>query len=356
MKMSKKISNKQGLSETGVIGLLGFILGVFVAGVGAAAVWYAHPSQVSALKPIRESDLNPNGPFKFTDPLIGLSAADASQTSSQYGDLANKIDNYLQAQKSKGLISASVNFRDINAQARIVINPNEIYTPGSLYKVPLMMAYYKLAEEDPAILSQELYYTGEQNLDVGENVKSPVQLTPGKSYSIEALIEHMIRYSDNNADQLLLKNLLATGKRAALTDIFNDLNITFGSLSTNTDLLTSQKYTLFLRVLYNATYLDRTYSEKALALMSQSDFTQGIAASVPNSVQISHKFGDANIVSSGSLVGVELHDCGIVYVPGHPYILCVMSKGTNLSELEAVLSTVSALIYKDMETRYPLQK
>ena len=349
--MAKKISTRQGLSEAGVVGLVGFVFGLFIAGAIAGIFFYTHTA--TTFKPIRQSDLNPNEPFKFTDPLIGLSAVDTTQTSPQYSDLGNKINKYLEAQKSSGLMSAAVSFRDINAQARIVINPDEIYTPASLYKVPLMIAYYKLAEEDAGILSQELYYPEGKDLDRNQNIKSPVQLVPGQSYTIEVLIERMIRYSDNNADQLLLKNLLATNKESALRQVFSDLNINFGSLSASTDLLTAQAYTLFLRVLYNATYLDRAHSEKALALMSQTDFTQGIAASVPNNVQVSHKFGDANMVSRGSLVGVELHDCGVVYVPGHPYILCVMTKGTSLAKLESVISAVSGFIYQDIETRYP---
>ena len=353
--MSKKFAPSQVARETTVVALLAFFAGAIVAGAVGASIILTQTTSAAAYKPLRQSDLNPESSFEFTDPLIGLSAADAG-TSPQYQDLANKVSSYIADQKSKGLTSASVTFRDIRGQARFDINPSEIYTPASLYKVPLMMAYYRLAQEDPSILSETLVYTGGQDLDAGENVRSPVQLAAGQSYSVESLIEHMIRYSDNNADQLLLQHLIAINKESVLTQIFSDLNVNFGSLTANTDLITPQSYLLFMRVLYNATYLDREYSEKALALLTTTDFAEGIAADIPNNIQIAHKFGDANIASNGNVAGYELHDCGIVYLPDHPYMLCVMTKGKDIVALKSVIATISQYIYQDLETRYPSQK
>ena len=350
--MAKKYHQTQALPEAATPMLVGFGFGVVIT-CAVFGLFVLYNQKVSPIKPLRQSDLNPKSQYQFTDPLIGLSNPSDTDLP-QYANLESKINTYIAGQGSYGLASASVYFRDISAQGGFTINPDEIYTPASLYKVPLMVAYYKLAEDNPNILSHELLYTGRQDLDAAENSPSATQLSPGESYTVEELIAHMIEYSDNNADQLLLEYLVSSGQDAALTQIFRDLNINFGSLTANADIITVPSYMLFMRVLYNATYLDRTYSEKALELMSKADFTAGLAKPLPAGVLVSHKYGDANIISGQEKTGTELHDCGIIYLPGHPYMLCVMTKGSaTFSKLEDVLATISGFVYTDVSARYP---
>ena len=245
------------------------------------------------------------------------------------------------------------------------MNPSELYTPASLNKVPLMMAYYKIAEANPAILSQNITYTGATNDDDIEEIKSAVQLTPGTTYTVEELIEHMIRYSDNNAANLLLQYLTDTSNLSAYVAVFSDLGADQTVLSENTDNATTTgdtdnmtvgEYSVFLRALYNAAYLDRDDSERALQLLSETDFTEGIESGVPNGVLVAQKFGEVRLVSSsGTLLGKELHNCGIVYYPDHPYLLCIMTKATgdNIPALESDIASISSIVYKNMQTLYP---
>jgi beta-lactamase class A len=147
--------------------------------------------------------------------------------------------------------------------------------------------------------------------------------------------------------------LAAIGQLSVLSTLYADLGVKPNP--DNPDYATAQSYSLFLRVLYNATYLDRDHSEKLLQLLAQSDFSKGIEAGVPNGILIAQKFGDARIPDAqGVQVGAELQDCGIVYYPDHPYVLCVMTKGTDISVLESAISNISQIVYQDIEKRYPL--
>lgn len=327
--------------------LVGFIAGAVVAGLGAH---FLFPNQSQQETTVRESDLASSTPYEFTDPLITVSTGGAN--SPEYSQLQNQVQTYLNTEEEQGtLSSASVRFADIEAQEGFTINPDEQYDPASLTKIPLAMAYYDLAETDPSVLTQTIYYSGQPNLDADEQVESTTQLTPGQSYTVEAMIEHMIKYSDNNSEQLLANHLAAIDQLSVLSDLFTDLGIQYNP---NPDDTTVGQYSLFLRVLFNATYLDRDYSEQLLKLMTESDFANGIDAGVPSGITVAEKFGDARIPNSqGVQVGAELQNCGIIYYPDHPYILCVMTKGGTVTGLEQVIANVSQILYKGVSAKYP---
>jgi hypothetical protein len=104
------------------------------------------------------------------------------------------------------------------------------------------------------------------------------------------------------------------------------------------------------RILYNATYLSRDYSEKALQVLSQSSFTQGIVSGVPSSTVVAHKLGLVGIAPDNVTVTEhELHDCGIVYAQ-NPYVLCVMTRGSSsLSTMEGIIGAVSQAAYQHVQ-------
>ncbi len=325
---------------------------VFGACVVLAVGWFVYSRQQSEMiKVTRQSDISPSTDYSFTDPLMTVTVT-GDADSKAYAGVEKNIEEYIQTEKSAGVSSVAVNFRDINKSVSFNINPTELYDPASLTKIPLMMAYYNIAEQNPTILSNRITYSGKQDLDATEQIESPVQLVPGQSYSVESLIEHMIRNSDNNAEEMLADHLARIGQLGALSSVFDDIGI---STSTTADNTTARSYSLFLRVLYNATYLDRNYSEKALQLLSQTDFSQGIDNGIPNNITVAEKFGDARIPDAqGNVIGVELQNCGIVYYPNHPYIICVMTKGSSIGDVEQAIGRISEMLFQEMEKRYPL--
>ena len=134
----------------------------------------------------------------------------------------------------------------------------------------------------------------------------------------------MIKYSDNNATALLDANI----KPDTLNRVYGDLGIPSEENVNiaNADFVAAHQVATMFRVLYNATYLSRADSEKALQLLSQVSFTQGLVAGVATSTVVSHKLGLVGIAPDGVTTEHELHDCGIVYAPS-PYLMCVMTRG-----------------------------
>jgi 2',3'-cyclic-nucleotide 2'-phosphodiesterase (5'-nucleotidase family) len=46
--------------------------------------------------------------------------------------------------------------------------------------------------------------------------------------------------------------------------------------------------------------------------------------------------------------GIQLHDCGIVYAPERPYVLCIMAQGKTTGAILELMRTISAKTYATM--------
>jgi beta-lactamase class A len=336
--------------------LAAIALGSFIAGGVAGGLIYflAESAQPSSLVTgLRTSDIpSAHSTYQYIDPLI---AVKNEGDNAAYETIKNQVSAYITSQKDKGLITSSVFFRDMDASAGFSINPTEHYTPASLNKIPVMMAYFKVAETDPGILKDRILYTGEIDSNSVEEIRSVVTLAPSKRYSVSELIERMIRYSDNNAANLLQQHLKDTGHDGAYAAVFDALGVDSNAYLKYSDTVTAEEYSFFLRSLYNATYLDADDSEAALALLSQTDFSEGIEAGVPHDIPVAQKFGEVRMTdASGTLLGKQINTCGFVYFPEHPYLLCIMTKGlgNNIPALEANIASISRIIYKSMQGKY----
>jgi beta-lactamase class A len=94
------------------------------------------------------------------------------------------------------------------------------------------------------------------------------------------------------------------------------------------------------RILFNASYLTQAASEQALELLTRSEFRAGLVAGVPAGTVVAHKFGER--IDGGV---AKLHDCGIVYHPARPYLLCVMTEGDRFEPLASLIAETSRIAY-----------
>lgn len=238
----------------------------------------------------------------------------------------------------------SLIFRDLNNGPSFSINPHSKYSGASLLKVPIMIGYLRKAEEKPDILLEKIKYdpaTHDANSHV-QLVQPPAPLLPGEEYTVDELMARMITQSDNSATIML-------GLQHPEADVIPTLQAMGVTLSfVNEDAYISVRdYASIFRILFNSTFLTRKWSNASLRLLSQSHFKDGLAAGVPKDVMVAHKFGERSLDATTQ----QFHDCGIIYKPKQPYLLCVMSRGSNLQNLIKSVAEVSGAVYRELDVK-----
>lgn len=315
--------------------LLFLFLGIMIYAAGFfSANLSKNPNKIN---PFTESRL-PAG-YKYINPLLECDA-DAVSSDTNLDKLKNSINQYItQKVKENSVSHVSVYYRDMNNGPWFGINQNELFSPASLIKVPLMIAYFKLAESDETILDKELVASHSADY-ITQNITPKATLSPDKKYTVRELISHLIIQSDNQAYDLLLANI----DNQYLIKVFGDLGIDIspGYTNPNGDILSVKSYASFFRILYNASYLSPKSSETALQILSQSQFKDALVAGTDPAVNVAHKYGERSYVENNTK---QFHDCGIVYLPGKPYLICIMTRGDNFKTLTATIQDISHQIY-----------
>ncbi len=248
------------------------------------------------------------------------------------------IDNYVQAMKNNGLSTASVCLRNLQNTDWMTYNDGERYHPGSMFKIVTMMTLFRTAATEPGFLNTTL------TLPVN-CPKPPVQtfntenIKPGGTYKVKELIRNMVVHSDNYATMLLHD----VTNQDIFKKTFSDLGLTPPDVHATDYTLSSSEFSRFIGALYDGRYLSLPASETAIALLCESQFQQGFRRFLPPNVVIAHKFGEA-----GKPGRQELHETAIVYLNEKPYLLTVMTKGSNSQMLADVLAQISKIVYDNM--------
>ncbi|MFA4830264.1 MAG: serine hydrolase [Thermodesulfovibrionales bacterium] len=290
-------------------------------------------------------EIRPGG-YEFINPLLECETAQDTVEGKNLRSLKRKIHDFIdEKEKERGISHVSVYYRDLNNGPWIGVDEKVLFSPSSLLKVPLMMAVLKDAETNPQILRQRFTFT-DKDSNTFENIKSSKAIELGKSYSAEELIHFMIANSDNNAYLLLLKNF----SQDKLIRVYTELGVAVPYDSKKEDFMSVKEYASFFRILFNASYLNREMSMKALKFLSVADYRNGIVAGVPSNVGVVHKFGERSLGADAEIK--QMHDCGIVYYPDHPYLLCIMTRGKTFSRLEGIIKDVSQLVYNELDNLY----
>lgn len=332
--------------------LIGF--GCFL--LGGLAVWLALNSSILNKENIFRGNilrLN-NSEYRFINPMLACDVG-SEEAFPEFKPIKDKLANVINQEIKKGTAkNISVYVRSMRAGRWFEINGDKIYAPASLLKTFVMAAYYREAEDTPTILQKQTIFEGSSNPE--ENMPGEVipHLTNGESYSVSQLIDQMIIYSDNDALYNLIDN--ADSKTFEfLNGIFSDLNIPSPLIQNENQLnfMSVTNYAMVFRVLFSTTYLSRSDSEKALELLSKAHYKEGIVAGVPSDIAVAHKFGVRSVPNtSGKIVTAQLHDCGIIYYPNHPYLLCIMTEGYDFGLLQKNIQDISQITYQELDNYF----
>jgi beta-lactamase class A len=242
--------------------------------------------------------------------------------------LRNALEQYVAAQPTP----LGVYFEYLPSGSSIGANSQMEVKLASLIKVPAVMATYKEVEKGRLSLDK-MVTLKEDYLD--PKYGSLWQKGAGAQISIRDAIRLTLIESDNTALRVLDTQL----PPEAIGDIFNDLNIP-PPTKDGPQVVTPKNYSSILRSLYLSASLTREHSNEILDLLTQTKFQDKLPAALPNTLKIAHKIGVWEVEGSQTVY----NDCGIVYVPNRPFMLCMMTQ-TNEASARAQMQHVAKTAY-----------
>lgn len=260
----------------------------------------------------------------------------------------HKIEKFIEEQtKNKPGFFVSVYFRDLNNGLWHGINYSELFSPSSLMKVPVMVAVLKQAQENQLNLNEKIVFHAKDYSDV--DLTYGISHTDGEEYTILELLNLMISYSDNISTLLLIDKI----GLEIIREVERDLNFSSSEFATaDDDVISVKTYSSVFRILYNASYLNSEYSQKALEILSNSDYKMGLREAVPNNIKIAHKYGERDEINVFNERKIkQLHHFGIVYYPLKPYMLGIMVKGNQKQKMESIIKGISEIVYNEIDAQ-----
>lgn len=287
-----------------------------------------------------------NNKFRYINPRFACLEKHVLDKSN-YTEFKHNLISFIDGKKKSGNIQEiSVYFRDLESGPIFGIDETKDFIPASLLKFPHTLAFLRIVEQYPEVLDHSLGFQGFMPSTKEQAFPSPDSIKEGEIYTIDELIFYTLAYSDNNAHALLVEYFTEVAGPQIFSDVYRDLGILEKTYDT-ASVLHTKGYASIFRMLYNVSFLNKESSEKVLSILSQSSFNEGLREGIPADIEIAHKFGE-RFLSTGEK---QLHDCGIVYYPGNPYLLCVMTQGDDFAELSDVIGAISKKVYEEVDSR-----
>lgn len=247
------------------------------------------------------------------------------------------IVNFVALRKSintkLGTVSAqkSFYFEYLPSGTTIKVGSDNELVAASLIKLPLAMNLYRAAELGKINLDKTVTV---QPSDVDNAYGDLWKKGAGYRLTLRDATKLMLEASDNTATHVVFD---------AMKGVLNDDEQSLSQLDVEQNLkdgqavIDSQSYSSVLRSLYLSSYLSKENSQEILSYLSKSDETRRLTNLLPKNIVVAHKNGVYNASWSES-------DCGIVYVPKRPYLLCIMV-GLPEDQANTLIAELSKQVY-----------
>ncbi len=240
-------------------------------------------------------------------------------------------------------IPLGIYFEYLPTGASVGVNDQLQVEIGSLAKVPAVMGIYKEIEKNNLKPTDMLTITEE---DLDDRFGSLWKKGVGAKFSVQEAIDYTLKQSDNTAASILTRKISGD----TLNEVFNELDLP----KTRTGpfpVMSPKSYASVFRNLYLSAYLGYESSSAILTDLTQTDFVDKLPAGVPAGVSVAHKIGVFRVAETKDIYS----DCGIVYVPDRPYVMCIMVAADEDTAREEIV-TYSKMIYSFVSQVSPSKK
>lgn len=272
---------------------------------------------------------------RLSQPLL---FSDIASESSKYSNLKQELLNKIAAEKATGKVSSvSVYLRELGNGSWMGIQQNEQFDPGSIMKLPILIAYLKRQEESPAYFDKKIKFESYSSAMPRQTIVTN-NIKIGNTYTVRSLIKSMIIDSDNQANMLLNQNI----EPEYVFNVFTDLGMEVPKIQQSSVKMSAMDLSKFMRVLYNSSYTTQNLSEFALQLLTDTKFNDGMKKGIPDSVMIAHKFGERGYQNT---TFQEIHETGIIYLGDNPVLLTIMTSGNDQAYQTQLIASITKSCY-----------
>jgi len=255
------------------------------------------------------------------DPVVDL-IYDKKILPVQLENFKGKINSVIETYKQiASRMEVSYVFEDLTNGNKIVINELKAYNPASLMKVPVMLTLLSQAQINPTILNRGLMYNP---AEIPIKEESGFKKTPGSTYTVSDLMTQSIAWSDNAATWMLRK--LVSEDSITAMELKSGIKIGDKKHYDDNNVSALQYANLFIK-LYECELLDPEMSEIALQTLGKSVYKEGIRKVITANISIAQKYGIRTVTDTNDVVNGQLHQFAIVYLPGKPFLIGVMTRG-----------------------------
>lgn len=214
---------------------------------------------------------------------------------------------------------------------------------ASLMKTPLVMDLYKLAEQGKINLDSE---TTVQPVFIDEDKEygNPSNLKVGDKVTLRKAAEMTLRDSDNTALNIIKDRIMPVVDKGS--DSFHSLDLTYtikdeGGLDEVS--ISSRSYSSILKCLYYSCFNTPEDSTTILEFLIDSADPNRLVSGVDASTKVAHKVGSSTADTQS--------DCGIIYYPKKPYIVCLMFFNIDKNDkVNSYFKRVSTMVHDYIKT------
>ncbi len=220
---------------------------------------------------------------------------------------------------------------------------DRIMPSASLIKLPIMSALFRQEKEGALTL--------EERCTVTESVEGgSFYGRDGAVVALQELVFHMIVESDNTCANLLIERLGLDTIQAEIdrlglvhTKICRKMMDFEAAAAGRENLTCAADMGCFFSLLANGQCVDPRRDKAMRDILSRQEDNCILPAQLPHTVRVDHK--------TGELDGIY-HDCGLIYAPGGPFILCLLARHVaNEPKLFYELSYFTRALYDELQKK-----
>ena len=247
----------------------------------------------------------------------------------------HQVDDHLD-----GVLGVAI--EDLKTNDHFFLHENEVFAQASSIKIAVLAELYLQAQQGKLQLT-DLYTVQASDLVPDSDIMGG--LTPGVTrITLRDLATMMVAVSDNSATNVLIDRVGMDSINATLdslglshTRLRRKMMDLEAAKQGRENISTPREMMALLEAIYRGKLLNKDSTADFFKVLSTNK-DSWIPRDLPGGVKIANK--------PGALEGVR-NDCGIVFVEGRPYVICVMTTFlTNERDGEEAISRISLAAWR----------